>query len=109
MQKHDRPVTSSKDKWVLELAADKRKFEIVAKQLAGVTPEDLEMWGTPKETLWKALVEADPKLYKARKQEWTRYVLTRKLLIWLRRDIHNRPHGKLIRRIRFLCVVLLRG
>ena len=109
VQKHDRPVTSSKDKWVLELAADKRKFEIVAKQLAGVTPEDLEMWGTPKETLWKALVEADPKLYKARKQEWTRYVLTRKLLIWLRRDIHNRPHGKLIRRIRFLCDVLLRG
>lgn len=109
VQKHDRPVTSSMDKWVLELAADKRKFEIVAKQLAGVTPEDLEQWGTPKDTLWSAMDEADPKLYKARKQEWSRYVLTRKLLIWLRRDIQNRPHGKIIRKIRFFCDVLLRG
>lgn len=109
VQKHDRPVTSSKDKWVLELAADKEKFDTVAKQLAGVSPEDLAQWGTPKDTLWSAMEEADPKQYKARKQEWTRYVLTRKLLIWLRRDIHNRFHGKLIRKVRFFCDVLLRG
>ena len=58
--KHDRPVTSSKDKWVLELLLTRGNLRL-AKQLAGVTPEDLEM-GTPKETLWKALVEADPAL-----------------------------------------------
>ena len=109
VQKHDRPVTSSMDKWVLELAADKRKFETVAKQLAGVTPEDLDAWGTPKPTLWSSMEIADPKQYKARKTEWSRYVLTRKVLIWLRRDIHNRFHGRLVKKIRFVCDVLLRG
>lgn len=107
--KHDRPVASSKDKWVLELAADKQKFEIVAKQLAALTPEDLDTWGTPKETLWTMMSEADPKQYKARKQEWSRYIFTRKLLVWLRRDIHNRSHGKWIKKLRFYCDVLLRG
>ena len=90
VQKHDRPVTSSKDKWVLELAADKRKFEIVAKQLAGVTPEDLSEWGTPKDMLWTAMNEADPKLYKRRKQDGPN-VLTRKLLIGSGGTFQNRP------------------
>lgn len=106
--KHQRPVQSSKAKWVSELVEDKKKFEIVAKQLAGITEEDLKTWGTPKDSLWKEMEGASPKAEK-RKQEWSRYTLTRKLLVWLRRDIHNRPHGHFVKKLRFYCDVLLRG
>jgi len=108
VEKHQRPVQSSKAKWVSELIDDKKKFEIVAKQLAGVTEEDLKTWGTPKDSLWNELEDASPNA-KKRKQEWSRYILTRKLLVWMRRDIHNRPHGALVKKLRFYCDVLLRG
>ena len=52
VEKHQRPVQSSKAKWVSELVEDKEKFAIVAKQLAGITEEDLETWGAPKNNLW---------------------------------------------------------
>jgi len=108
VEKHQRPVQSSKAKWVSELIDDKKKFEIVAKQLAGVTEEDLKTWGTPKDSLWNELEDASPNA-KKRKQEWSRYILTRKLLARMRRDIHNRPHGALVKKLRFYCDVLLRG
>ena len=106
--KHQRPVESSKAKWVADLVDDKAKFAIVAKQLASISEEDLETWGTPKNSLWIGM-EGVSVQSKKRKQEWSRYVLTRKLLIWLRRDINNRAHGALIKKLRFYCDVLLRG
>lgn len=106
--KHQRPVQSSKAKWVSDLVDDKAKFATVAKQLASVSEEDLETWGTPKDSLWVEM-EGTSIQSKKRKQEWSRYILTRKLLIWLRRDINNRPHGALIKKLRFYCDVLLRG
>ncbi len=109
VEKHSRPVTSSIAKWAPEFAADKQKFAIVAKQLAGIAPEDLETWGSPVDTLWKPIEDADPTAWKPRKNEWSRYVLQRKLLVWLRRDIQQRPLGKLVRKIRFFCDVMLRG
>lgn len=109
VNKHARPVTSSKDKWVEELVADKKKFAIVAKQLAGVSEEDLATWGTPRADLWTIMEQVDASKFAMRKQEWNRYLLTRKLLVWLRRDIHNRVHGRWIKKIRMYCDVLLRG
>ena len=48
VNKHERPVTSSIEKWATELAADRDKFAIVAKQIASVPPADLQAWGYPK-------------------------------------------------------------
>lgn len=109
VKQHSRPVASSVAKWAPELAADTSKFEIVAKQLAGVAPEDLATWGTPADGLWDAMNAADPKAYKPKKKKWDRYVLQRRLLVWLRRDINERPLGRLLRKVRFVCDVLLRG
>jgi hypothetical protein len=109
VQQHSRPVATSVAKWAPEFAADPQKFEIVAKQLAGVSPEDLATWGTPKDGLWEAMKEADASRYKAKKKKWDRWVLQRRVLVWLRRDIQNRPLGKLIQKVRFFCDVLLRG
>lgn len=109
VQKHDRPVTSSIHKWADELAADEGKFEVVAKQLAGVPPEDLETWGYPLDTLWQPMEAADAAAWKPKKKKWDQYALQRRTLVALRRNIHERPHGKALEKVRFYCDVLLRG
>ena len=109
VEKHDRPVTSSIDKWAQELVREQNKFDVIAKQLALVADQDLETWGWGEGQLWAALEQVDPTVQKQRKKEWNRYRLTRKLLVWLRKDINNRPLGVLVRKIRFFCDVLLRG
>jgi hypothetical protein len=109
VKQHSRPVATSVAKWAPEFAADQKKFEIVAKQLAGVSPEDLSTWGTPPDSLWDAMKAADPAKYTVKKKKWDRWVFQRKVLVWLRRDISNRPLGKLLRKVRFICDVLLRG
>jgi hypothetical protein len=108
VQKHDRPVTSSIDKWASELLVEQDKFEVVAKQLALVSEADLQTWGGPS-NIWEALEKADSGTYKKRKREWSRYKITRRVLVWLRKDIHQKPLGKLVSKIRFFCDVLLRG
>ena len=109
VQKHDRPVTDSIEKWAIELAADPKKFEIVAKQLAGVSPEDLALWGNPADTLWEPMKAADAAKYKPAKKKWDTWARQRRILVWLRKDIHNKPWGKLLTRLRFFCDVMLRG
>ena len=109
VQKHDRPVTSSIAKWANELLAEQDKFDIVAKQLASVPDQDLATWGYGGDALWEPLESADASAYQKRKKEWSRYRLTRRFLVWLRKDIHNKSLGKLVKKIRFFCDVLLRG
>ncbi len=109
VQQHSRPVTSSIDKWATELAADDEKYRIVAEQLAGVDPEDLATWGYPADRLWEALEAADPAAWKPKEKQWDRYRTQRRALVWLRKDIHQRPHGKAVERLRYYCDVLLRG
>jgi hypothetical protein len=113
VHKHARPVTDSIHKWAPALLQDPKKFEVVARQLASVQEQDLETWGVPKSELWAPMEQLDKKSaaeqLQKRKREWNKYLLTRKTLIWLRKDIHNKPLGALVRKIRFFCDVLLRG
>ena len=109
VQAHSRPVTTSIHKWAPELAADPDKFNVVADQLAGLPADDLATFGYPKPTLWDPMEQADPKSWVPAKTRWDRFQRQRKILVWLRRDIHNRWYGPLVRKIRFICDVLLRG
>lgn len=109
VQQHSRPVTSSIHKWAAELAADDKKFEVVAKQLAGVDPADLETWGYPVESLWEPMKQADPAAWRPKEKKWDRWSAQRRALVWLRKDINNKPLGGLLRKLRFYCDVLLRG
>jgi hypothetical protein len=109
VEAHSRPVTTSIHKWAPELAADPDKFNVVADQLAQLPDEDLACFGYPKSTLWAPMEEADPKAWVPAKKKWDRFQRQRKILVWLRKDIHNRWHGPLVRKIRFICDVLLRG
>jgi len=36
------------------------------------------------------------------------YTLQRRIMLSLKKDIHKRPHGKLIKRVKYYCDVLLR-
>ncbi len=106
---HNRPVTASIHKWAAEFAADSNKFDVVAQQLAQVPDEDVQTFGYDPKTLWSPMEEADPSAWVPAKKKMDRFQRQRRILRWLRRDIHNRWHGPLIKKIRRVCDVLLRG
>lgn len=106
VQKHSRPVTSSLDKWAAELAADEQKMQLAREMIDHLTAEDLELWGNPKDGLFDALAEAAG--VEPPKRVLNSYTLQRRVMLALKRDIHERPHGRVIKRIRYYCDVLLR-
>ena len=106
---HSRPVTDSIHKWAAELAADPAKLETIASQLAIVTAEDLQTFGYDPKTLWAPMDAVDPAVWVPAKKKMDRFQRQRRILRWLRRDIHNRWHGPLIVKVRRVCDVLLRG
>lgn len=85
VKKHSRPVSSSKDTWGAELAANHLRYEVVARQIAQVDPADLETWGYPIGSFWKPMEEADPATWKARKIELDNFQAQRRGLRYLRK------------------------
>lgn len=85
VKQHARPVASSKDTWGAELAANKDRFEIVARQVAMCEPADLATWGYPLETFWKPMEEADPASWKPRKIAFDNFQAQRRGLRWARK------------------------
>lgn len=108
VKKHDRPVASSKDTWGAEFAANRDRYEVVARQIAVVDPADLETWGYPLETFWKPMEDADPASWKPRKIELDKFQKQRRLLRWLRRTAKTTALGPLLQKLRFACDVILR-
>lgn len=106
---HKRPVTASIHKWAAEFAADPSKFEIVADQLSTVPEDDIRTFGYDPDALWGPMKEADPSAWIPAKKKMDRFQRQRRILRWVRRDIHHRWHGALIAKIRKVCDILLRG
>lgn len=106
VNQHDRPVTDSLHKWAAELALDERKLRLARQMIDRVDPADLEVWGWPPDRIFDALEAgggtAPPK------PVLNAYTVQRKVLLALKRDIHERPHGRLIKKLRYYCDVLLR-
>ena len=101
-----RPVQDSLFKWVSFFHDRPDAKEILEQQLKSVSDEQLSYFGTSFSELWKPMEEQDAQS-KMRKRN--RFMLERKVLIALRRNIHARPHGKWVRSLRRFCDVLLRG
>lgn len=110
VHKHDRPVASSVEKWVDELRADPSKLKLAQDIIARLDPADLELWGYPASHVFDALNTADGAITRGKSvlPKMNNYVFQRRVLIALKKDIHNRPHGKLLKRLRYYCDVLLR-
>lgn len=109
VKKHARPVASSKDTWGAELAANADRFEVVARQVAACTPEDLATWGYPMDGFWKPMEEADPAAWKARAIAFDRFQAERRGLRWARKLTQASPAvANVLGSARKACDVLLR-
>jgi hypothetical protein len=106
VHKLGRPVTESVDKWALELAADDEKRRLAESMIARLEGPDLAAWQWPPQALWAPLEAAG--VGPPPKPPRNQYTLQRRVMLALKKDIHNRPHGKLVKRLKYYCDVLLR-
>lgn len=103
-----RPTTASLGRWAEEMAGEPGKVQQAREILARLADEDLATWGFPRAAL-AAELDAVPGAAPARRRaRLTRYALERRLLVRLRRNIHHNAFGRLVRRLRTACDVLLR-
>jgi hypothetical protein len=102
-----RATTASLDKWKDALAANPRAFEMAREGLARATDPDLAAWGFERAAL-EADLDAVAPGGAGRKTKTTLHALERRALVALRRNIHRNAFGRLVRKIRFYCDVLLR-
>ncbi|MEM9190341.1 MAG: sulfotransferase [Myxococcota bacterium] len=105
VQQHSRPVKSSVDKWAAELNADPKKLELAERMVSSLADEDLEAWGHSRATLFEPLTRAGQKPIERTRN---RYTFQRRVFLALRKNIHERPHGRVIKRVKYYCDVLLR-
>lgn len=108
---HTRPVTESVDRWAGELAASPGKLAVVREMVAEIEDRDLETWGFPRASFFAPVEEAASRggQQMPPAPQWNRFILERKLLRFLRRHSRGNFAERLIRRVRDLCDVLLRG
>jgi hypothetical protein len=104
-----RPTTRSVSAWAVTLASDAHKLELAKNTVDGLDDDDIAIWGYDRETLFDKVTEAtgqSPK--KDRKWKWNSYRMKRRIFMSLRKDIHTRPLGRTLKKIRYYCDVLLR-
>jgi len=103
-----RPTTSSLGRWVEALAGRPGRVEQARHILAGLDERDLEAWGHARGELERELdgvpLDGGPR----RRPGLDRYRLERRLLVRLRRNIHHNAFGRVVKRVRTACDVLLR-
>ena len=103
-----RPTTASLARWTRDLAGRPEAVSNCARILDGLTDPDLETWGFRREDLVAELAAVDSATGSSRRRPRSRHSLERKLLVRLRRNIHTNALGRLVKRIRYACDVLLR-
>jgi hypothetical protein len=102
-----RATTDSLAKWKQALAEDPHKLEAARAALARTLDPDLETWGFRRAEL-EAELDAIVPSGAGGKRRGGRYALERRALVALRRNIHHNAFGRLVRKVRFYCDVLLR-
>jgi len=106
VNREERPVADKIDKWAAELAHDADKRELAEQMIERIDPADLEAWQWPAEALWAPIEMAGGA--PAPKPARNSYTFQRRVMLALKKDIHSRPHGKLVKRVKYYCDVLLR-
>ncbi|MDG2305923.1 MAG: sulfotransferase [Candidatus Binatia bacterium] len=109
VHQHDRPVTSSIGSWAGEIAANPETLALVRNLVDALDPADLETLGYPREEIMMQLDEAEGAGGTPRKRKAPlRYSMQRKVLVRLRKDIHENALGRVLKRLRFALDVILR-
>jgi len=106
--RHTRPVTSSVSKWAAAIAANPDTLALAGKILDELDPADLETLGYPREKIVAQLEAAKGAPVPVKRQGPTRYALERKMLVAVRRNIHQNALGRVLKRVRFALDVVLR-
>jgi hypothetical protein len=106
--KESRPTTASLERWITDWTGDPGKVELGERILARLEDGDLATWGFPRDEIRAQLARVDLAGRRRRTRGLSRYTLERRILVRLRRNIHENAFGRLVRRIRFACDVLLR-
>ena len=106
--KESRPTTASLSKWAGDLAGRADKVAQCHEILASLLDPDLETWGFSRSQIAAELDAIDLGEKPAKRPKATRHTLERKLLVALRRNIHQSALGNLMKQARNVCDVLLR-
>jgi hypothetical protein len=103
-----RPTTASLARWAKEMAGDSVKLRRAQRILDSLLDPDLATWGYRRDELAAGLAHAAGLPRPAKSSQWSRHALERRLLVALRRNIHQNALGHVVRQIRRVCDVLLR-
>jgi hypothetical protein len=106
--REQRPTTDALDRWTRDLAGNGPAIDQAEQILARLLDEDLARWGFERTRLRAELADIPRDAPRRGGRRLTRYALERRLLVALRRNIHHNAFGRLVRRVRGLCDVLLR-
>lgn len=106
--RHTRPVTSSVSKWAAEIASKPETLALVSRVIDDLDPADLETLGYPRAKIVAQLEAAKGAPVPVKRDAPMRYRLERKVLVALRRNIHQNALGRVLKRVRFALDVVLR-
>jgi hypothetical protein len=108
VSRHSRPMTASINKWTVELLNDDKKLTFLRNIIDSLDPEDLAIWGYPHKTIFEPLVTKGISPSKFKRPPLDLFQLERRILSLLRKNIHKNFFGRLVKKIRFFCDILLR-
>jgi hypothetical protein len=103
-----RPTDRSLSRWIDDWAGQPEKVALGERILASLADEDLATWGFTRAEIESELARVDLAGEVKRGRGLSRYTLERKLVVALRRNIHHNAFGRLVRRVRDACDILLR-
>jgi len=108
VSRESRPTTQSLARWAQQLGGQPGKVAQCQEILARLADEDLETWGYERRAIEAELAAIDLAGRPPARPALTRYGLERRLVTRLRRNIHHNALGRIVRRVRWACDVLLR-
>lgn len=123
VSQHTRPVTSSLHKWVQAVHADPQKEKLLRQMIGFNSPDDYRTLGYDPDALFEPLErhreklaaaavqppgQTPPKKKKKKKTSMNAFTFERRILHMVRKNIHTNALGRLLKKIRFGCDVLLR-
>jgi hypothetical protein len=108
VNQHDRPVKDSVEKWALELRESPERLALAHRIIEALDPADVRDWGYEPSRLFDALGSAQVNGRQATLPLLSSYRLKRQIMLALKRDIHENQFGRVVKKVRYYCDVLLR-